>query len=315
MTLNEEGLVLGAGTVLINPLLAANTAELALKDEERILALLSIAYRKAVDPCVLGKIRRAWAAWREGEACLALIHLAQTDLGELAGEEAGFPLFAADQLLASGINPRDLLKACDIDSNPLDLLKAGFNPDEPRVPAGNPDGGQWTYGGDTSTTEPRTTGSGAGAREAAPTNYRRVKEPPADARAVVPPDGVPIADPKSGKPLVAPPNADFRQVYAAGQAIAASPLAEQYRQARAAVAQEGIYDFQRDVSNKLFYSAYTPAANYAVGVYMAGAGYSLSETLSIAKLYAFEHSSNYSIQDRDDWITRGWTDAHSGRWR
>jgi hypothetical protein len=25
--------------------------------------------------------------------------------------------------------------------------KAGFNPDQPRVPAGNPDGGQWTSGG------------------------------------------------------------------------------------------------------------------------------------------------------------------------
>jgi hypothetical protein len=27
------------------------------------------------------------------------------------------------------------------------VLKAGFRPDEPRVPAGNPDGGQWTDGG------------------------------------------------------------------------------------------------------------------------------------------------------------------------
>jgi hypothetical protein len=27
-----------------------------------------------------------------------------------------------------------------------ELRKAGFNPDEPRVPAGNPDGGQWTSG-------------------------------------------------------------------------------------------------------------------------------------------------------------------------
>src|SRR5208282_5821238 len=28
-----------------------------------------------------------------------------------------------------------------------ELRKAGFNPDEPRVPAGNPDGGQWTEDG------------------------------------------------------------------------------------------------------------------------------------------------------------------------
>jgi hypothetical protein len=29
-----------------------------------------------------------------------------------------------------------------------ELRKAGFNPDEPRVPAGNPQGGQWTKEGD-----------------------------------------------------------------------------------------------------------------------------------------------------------------------
>lgn len=35
-----------------------------------------------------------------------------------------------------------------------ELCKAGFNPDEPRVPAGNPDGGQWTReGGDGSSSE------------------------------------------------------------------------------------------------------------------------------------------------------------------
>jgi hypothetical protein len=28
-----------------------------------------------------------------------------------------------------------------------ELRKAGFNPNEPRVPVGNPDGGQWTTGG------------------------------------------------------------------------------------------------------------------------------------------------------------------------
>lgn len=44
------------------------------------------------------------------------------------------------------MSPRDLLSGCDLDTTALDLLKAGFNPDEPRVPAGNPDGGQWTDG-------------------------------------------------------------------------------------------------------------------------------------------------------------------------
>ena len=32
----------------------------------------------------------------------------------------------------------------ELETSALDLLKTGFDPDEPRVPAGNPDGGQWT---------------------------------------------------------------------------------------------------------------------------------------------------------------------------
>src|ERR1700722_17957995 len=41
-----------------------------------------------------------------------------------------------------------------------DLHKAGFNPDEPRVPAGSPDGGQWT----------RDSGNGAVISDATPDN-------------------------------------------------------------------------------------------------------------------------------------------------
>jgi hypothetical protein len=52
------------------------------------------------------------------------------------------------------------------------LTKAGFNPDEPRIPAGEPGGGEWTDGADTGVTvpdaEPRTneTGSSTPAVEA-----------------------------------------------------------------------------------------------------------------------------------------------------
>jgi len=38
------------------------------------------------------------------------------------------------------------MNACGFDLAPLDLVKTGFNPGQPRVPAGNPDGGQWTSG-------------------------------------------------------------------------------------------------------------------------------------------------------------------------
>jgi hypothetical protein len=51
------------------------------------------------------------------------------------------------------------------------LAKAGFNPDEPRIPAGQPGGGEWTTGGET---------------EAAPApELRDAKEPPAAAPSVV----------------------------------------------------------------------------------------------------------------------------------
>ena len=50
--------------------------------EARVVALLSIAYSRAVAPSVLGNIKRAAKAWNEGDDCLAYIHLAHTRLGE-----------------------------------------------------------------------------------------------------------------------------------------------------------------------------------------------------------------------------------------
>jgi hypothetical protein len=43
----------------------------------------------------------------------------------------------AARFLVPGTDPRDVFPA----------LQRKFNPDQPRVPAGNPDGGQWTDGG------------------------------------------------------------------------------------------------------------------------------------------------------------------------
>ena len=75
MTFTEEGLVLGAGTVLAKassnhsgrPAVAIDNAE------ERVLALLAVAYGKDVDPSVLDHIRRASEEWSRGEPCLALL--------------------------------------------------------------------------------------------------------------------------------------------------------------------------------------------------------------------------------------------------
>ena len=58
------------------------------------------------------------------------------------------------------------------------------------------------------------------------------------------------------------------------------------------------------------------ASNYVVGVYMAGAGYSLLGTLSIGTGYAMTHSANWDSDFLSHivWWTKGWTDATSGSW-
>jgi hypothetical protein len=147
MTLNDKGLMLGAGTGLARQRAGAAQPSLSLEGaEERVLAMLSVASGKAVAPRMLDRLRRAAAAWRDGETALANIHLALADLPRLDAASA-YRLFAADRLPASGIDAATLLKACDIDTAFLDLVEAGYNPDEPRVPAGSPDGGEWTTGG------------------------------------------------------------------------------------------------------------------------------------------------------------------------
>jgi hypothetical protein len=301
MTLNEAGLVLGAGTVLAKRRMSSRTSELDLElAEERSLALLSIAYSRPVDPAILGNIRRASKAWCDGETVLALIHLAHSALPPLADEDAAYRLFIADRLLGAGISGRDLLKVCGIDTTAFDLLKAGFDPAQPRAPAGNPDGGQWTVVSDS----------------ADPDEYTIVKETPKDAKVVIPPDGQLIPDLSSDTgTLLAPPRADYRKVYAAGKKIANMSFLEQLLHIDAAIGHGGKYDFQRDPARKEFYRKYIHAANYSAGVHMAGADYPLEATRAFAALYAFRNSSNYSATDRFEWIERGWRDANTGRWR
>jgi hypothetical protein len=124
--------------------------------------------------------------WRKGEKSLAAIELALSGLPPLPEEEqASSRLFLGERLLAEGLSPRELLEACGLDPAMLDLVKT-FNPDQPRVPAGNPSGGQWT--GD------NAAGGSAGDRSSVRptgqptvlTEYKVIKEPPKDARVVIP---------------------------------------------------------------------------------------------------------------------------------
>ena len=118
-------------------------------DEERILAVLALAYDRAIGPAVLANIRRASDNWGRGEPVLAAIDLALGGLSCLDdADAASIRVSLGDKLLGDGLSPRDLLKGCGLDPAPLDLLKAGFNVLEPRIPAGNGRGsGDWTTGG------------------------------------------------------------------------------------------------------------------------------------------------------------------------
>ena len=130
MAFDGDFLVLGAGTRL-----AKIGAPI---DEHRLAALLSVAHGHSISPSSLRYVRRSLETW-PGDKPLALTHLALSGLAKLANpEECSWRLFVADALIKHGVEPRAIVKGLGLDS--LDK----YSPDQPRVPAGNPDGGQWT---------------------------------------------------------------------------------------------------------------------------------------------------------------------------
>jgi hypothetical protein len=114
---------------------------------------------------------------------------------------------------------------------------------------------------------------------------------------------------------MAPPRANFQEVYAAGERLAARSLLEQYYETKAALEQFGTYDFQRDKATNTWFADYVHAANYAVGVYMAGLGYEKRTSVEIAQTYGFFRSSNKFSEEAKEWTEKGWEDAWRGDWR
>jgi len=60
---------------------------------------------------------------------------------------------------------------------------------------------------------------------------------------------------------------------------------------KASIAQFGTYDYQRNIATNSFIPAHTDAANFAVGVYMRGAGFRKFGTWVMGEGYAITHSS------------------------
>jgi hypothetical protein len=145
LNLTPEGLVLGAGTVMV-PAVGPRRLRSMRGQETRVLALLSAAYGKAVAPSVLGNIERAAKAWSEGDDCLAYIHLAHARLPTLQDPyDAARRLFIVDGFMKAGASPRAVFEAFHFGAAYIYAVEKFFNPDEPRVPAGSGrTSGEWT---------------------------------------------------------------------------------------------------------------------------------------------------------------------------
>jgi hypothetical protein len=145
LNLTREGLVLGAGTVVL-----PTEESLRLKsvdgNELRVLALLSAAYGRAIAPAILGNIERAAKAWGEGDDCLAYIHLAHARFPVLDDSRAAARrLFIADVFMKAGAHPRAVFEALALDPAFINAVEKLYNPAQPRVPAGSGRvSGQWT---------------------------------------------------------------------------------------------------------------------------------------------------------------------------
>ena len=139
MTFANGYLTLGAGTRL---------AKLgATLDEARLAALLTSAHGGPIEASRLALVRRAVETWRDGDRAVALTHLALSRLAKLGAPlEGARRQFLADALMNAGVAPDVIVAALTNETAISQPPAMKYSPDQPRVPAGSPDGGQWTNG-------------------------------------------------------------------------------------------------------------------------------------------------------------------------
>jgi hypothetical protein len=150
MTFDGDALVLGAGTRLgiARPSLFLRKQDSETFDDARVAALLAVAHGRAIAAPKLVHIRKALERKTEGQTPLALVHLALAGLPNLDSDgEGAWRLSAADGLMKGGMAPATLLEALGLWPAANEPLDRAYNPDQPRVPAGNgTESGQWTSG-------------------------------------------------------------------------------------------------------------------------------------------------------------------------
>jgi hypothetical protein len=144
--LADEGLVLGAGTILARASRAWRNDRIG--DPARLAALLSAAYSRPTSTTTLNHVRRAAEQWDKGDRAPALVHLSLSGLERLDDpESAAKRLFLADCLIEAGLEPETILRVLAGGRDSAGLERR-YNPGQPRVPAGSGRvSGQWTSGG------------------------------------------------------------------------------------------------------------------------------------------------------------------------
>jgi hypothetical protein len=136
VTWTPDGPRLGASTLL---------AREGAGEEARLLALLSIAHGFPFPSSALKHLSWAEPEFERRNLAKSAMHVALTGLPAVTGTDAARRLHIAAGILDSHfLTPVGLLKACEMDSGAVEALVKAYNPDEPRIPAGNTGGGRWT---------------------------------------------------------------------------------------------------------------------------------------------------------------------------
>ena len=135
--IGEDGLVLGAGTILAR-MTRDSFGEPALdleEDDYRLCALLAAAHGRPMSPDLPRHLGEAFAHWRRGDRALANVRLAFARIPRLDDRSDAYRLFLAEELLDAGMSPAALMKGLGFDEPARGLAK--YDPNQPRVPAGN----------------------------------------------------------------------------------------------------------------------------------------------------------------------------------
>ena len=277
--------------------------------------------------------RATWAPSRaldRGDLTRANIALVHAELDPLPDEAAAERLAKVDLALRKRA-----------------VRKAGFDPNEPRVPAGETGGGEWTDGGRSAdsgsggsgTREPDFSADPSGASVYDALYRPSAADPPIQPLGVaqtidptkpvpvVLPDGTTVTGP-DGAPILMPSGVSLADNAALGELLSQEPsyitgppptiFDETERDAAMlALFQEyGPMDYQR--SSGVFNADYRDFGNYNYGVVAAAAGYTKDQALAAAGAYNATRSNDtsgvYGNSPRNaEYIEKGYDDYVAGK--